>query len=127
MGRQIMNNAADINKRAQEIHPLSLFGASATVFPDKISPVRTIMAVRHASQRVVLTNPEFPGVFAGAENPFGERSSWDIVMKDDYELVKVFKKFKSYDNSVCCYILRNRHTGKYKCEMYYPAINLTEK
>lgn len=127
MGRQIMNNAADINKRAKEINKFSLFGASSIVFADKISPVRSIMAVRHASQRVVLTEPEFPGTFTGAENPFGERSSWDMKVTDDYELVKVFKKFKSYDNSVCCYILRNIHTGKYKCEMYYPAINLVEK
>ena len=127
MGRQSMNNTADINKRAGEINPMSLFGSSGQVFPDKISPVRSIMAVRHASQRVVLTEPEFPGVFTGAENPFGERSSWDMKTTDDYELVKVFKKFKSYENSVCCYILRNVHTGKYKCEMYYPAVNLVEK
>lgn len=127
MGRQMMNNAADINKRAQEINPLSLYGASATVFPDKISPVRTIMAVRQASQRVVLSEPEYPGVFTGAENPFGERSSWDIKTKDDYELIKVFKKFPSYDNSVCCYMLRNCKTGKYKCEIFTPAVNLTER
>lgn len=123
----VMNNVADIEKRAKEIKPMSLFAASAMVFPDKISPVRSIMATRHTSQRVVLANPEFPLLFTGSENEYGERSSWNIKTHDDYELMKVFRKFKDYEYSTTCYIMRNIHTGKYKCELVFPAVNLTEK
>ena len=76
--RGMMNNASEIEKRCQEVSPMSMFGASAMAFPDKISTVRGVMATRHTSQRVVLTNPEFPRVYTGAENEFGERSSWNI-------------------------------------------------
>lgn len=123
----VMNNVTDIKKRAKEIVPMSLFAASAMIFPEKISPVRAIMGTRHTSQRVVLTNPEFPFLFTGAENEYGERSSWNIKTHDDYQLMKVFRKFKDAPCSTTCYILRNVHTGKYKCEVVYPAINLIEK
>ena len=55
----VMNNVTDIKKRAKEIVPMSLFAASAMIFPEKISPVRAIMGTRHTSQRVVLTNFRF--------------------------------------------------------------------
>ena len=71
--RGTMNNASEIEKRCKEIDPMACFGASALVFPDKISTVRGVMGTRHTSQRVVLTNPEFPRVFTGAENEFCER------------------------------------------------------
>ena len=125
--RGVMNDAAEINKRIQEIKPLSLFGASAMVFPDKISTVRSGMAVKHTSQRVVLNNPEFPRMYTGAENNFGDRSSWNVVAKDDYELMKAFKKFKDAPCSPVAYIFRNCRTGKYKCEVVKPVHNLTEK
>ena len=55
--RGTMNNASEIEKRCKEIDPMACFGASALVFPDKISTVRGVMGTRHTSQRVVLTNP----------------------------------------------------------------------
>lgn len=125
--RGVMNDAAEINKRIKEIKPLSLFGASAMVFPDKISTVRSGMAVKHTSQRVVLDHPEFPMVYTGAENNFGERSSWDVTAQDDYELMKTFRKFKNAPCSPVAYIFRSVNTGKYKCEIVRPAVNLIEK
>lgn len=125
--RGVMNDAAEINKRIKEIKPLSLFGASAMVFPDKISTVRSGMAVKHTSQRVVLEHPEFPMVYTGAENNFGERSSWDVTAQDDYELMKTFRKFKNAPCSPVAYIFRSVSTGKYKCEIVRPAVNLIEK
>lgn len=125
--RGVMNDAAEINKRIKEIKPLSLFGASAMVFPDKISTVRSGMAVKHTSQRVVLDHPEFPMVYTGAENNFGERSSWDVTAQDDYELMKTFRKFKNAPCSPVAYIFRSISTGRYKCEIVRPAVNLIEK
>jgi len=122
-----MNNVSDIEKRCQEVTPMSMFGASAMAFPDKISTVRGVMATRHTSQRVVLTDPEFPRVYTGAENNFGDRSSWNIKAKDDYQLIKTFRKFKDSNISPVAYIFRNMRTGKYICEVVEPAHNLVEK
>lgn len=125
--RSMMNNATDIEKRASEVTKLSLFGASALGFPDKISTVRGVMATRHTSQRVVLDHPEFARVYTGAENEFGDRSSWNIRAKDDYQLIKTFKKFKDSPVSPIAYIFKNLRTGKYSCEVVKPAHNLVEK
>ena len=125
--RGMMNNASEIEKRCQEVSPMSMFGASAMAFPDKISTVRGVMATRHTSQRVVLTNPEFPRVYTGAENEFGERSSWNIKAKDDYQLVRTFRKFKDSRISPIAYIFKNLNTGKYSCEVVKPAHHLVEK
>lgn len=125
--RGTMNNASEIEKRCQEVPPMSMFGASAMAFPDKISTVRGVMATRHTSQRVVLTNPEFPRVFGGAENEFGDRSSWNIKAKDDYQLVRTFRKFKDSPISPIAYIFKNMRTGKYMCEVVKPVHHLVEK
>lgn len=125
--RRPMNNASEIEQRCQEVSPMSLFGASALAFPDKISTVRGVMATRHTSQRVVLTNPEFPRIFTGAENEFGDRSSWNVKTKDDYQLVRTFRKFKDSAVSPIAYIFKNLRTGKYSCEVVKPAEHLVEK
>jgi hypothetical protein len=123
----VMNNATEISKQIAEVSPLSLVGESAMGFPDKISTVRGQMATNHATQRVVLSDPEYPMIFTGAENEFGSRSSWDIRAKDDYQLMKVFRKFKDFPNSTVAYIFKNLRTGKYKCEVVHPVVNLIEK
>jgi hypothetical protein len=122
-----MNNVSEIEKRTQEVSPMSLFGASAMGFPDKISTTRSCMATKHASQRVVLTNPEFPMIFTGAENNFGERSSWNVKATDDYQLMKVFRKFKDSPTSPIAYIFKNLRTGKFSCTVVPPVVNLVEK
>lgn len=96
--RAVMNNVTDIEKRCAEVSQMSLFGASAMTFPDKISTTRSGMAVRHTGQYVVQSNPEFPRVYTGAENEFGERSSWNIKVSEDHQLMKTFVKFKDYPN-----------------------------
>lgn len=125
--RGMMNNASEIEKRCQEVSPMSMFGLSAMTFPDKISTVRGVMAARHTSQRVVLTRPEFARIFTGAENEFAERSSWNIKAKDDYQLVRTFRKFKDSAISPVAYIFKNLRTGKYICEVVKPAHHLVEK
>lgn len=123
----IMNAVSDIERQIGEVDKLSMFGMSAMGFPDKISTVRGVMMSRHGSQRVVLSNPEFPRIFTGAENNFGSRSSWDIKAKDDYQLVKTFRKFKNSPISPVVYIFLNLRTGKYICKLVKPAHNLVEK
>lgn len=122
-----MNNISEIDRRAEGVSKLSLVGASAMGFPDKISSVRSAMATRHTAQRVVLADPEFPMVYTGAENVAGELSSWNVKATDDYELIKTFRKFKDSPISPVVYLMKNLRTGKYKCEEVKPAENLTEK
>ena len=127
MARQVMNNAKDIEDRCAAVNPLSLTGMSALAFPEKISTTRGGMMVKHASQRLVVRNPEFPMLFSGAENEFGKRSSWDVRANADYRLMKKFVKFPNAPYSPIAYIFQDMSTGKYLCKVYKPAVNLTEK
>lgn len=125
--RGVINTAAGINKRAEEVNPLACFGASAMGFPDKISTVRSGMATRHTAQRVVLTDPEFPYMYTGAENEFGRRSTWNVEATHDYQLMKVFRKFQNVPNSPVAYIFKDLETNKYICKIVRPVENLIEK
>ena len=127
--RKQMNNYQDIKNRCDSIDKRAVFGASALGFPDKISPVRAEMATKHgATQRVVLTNPEFPRLYTGAENEFGALSSWNVVAKSDLEIKRIFMKFKDYpDYSPIAYIYLNKSNGKYGCKIVTPVVRVTEK
>ena len=127
--RKVMNNVLDIETRCAAVDPRSMFGASSIGFPDKISPVRAGMATKHgATQRVVLTNPEFPFVYTGAENEFGKLSSWDVTAEADLEIKRKFVKFKDYpEYSPVAYIYLNKATGKYGCKVLSPVVRITEK
>ena len=127
MAKHVMNNYQEIVERCKKVDPLATTGASAMVFAEKISTTRGVMAVRHTSQRVVLTNPEFPMVFTGAENEFGERSSWNVKATDDYQLMRIFRKFNDYPESTTAYIFKNLRTGKYICKLVKPCEHLIEK
>lgn len=125
--RGVINTVEGIKERADDVDKRSLFGASAMGFPDKISTVRGGMATKHATQRVVLTDPEFPMVYTGAENPYGEKSSWNIKANGDYQLMKIFRKFANVPCSPIAYIFKNLDTGKYLCKVIKPVENLVEK
>lgn len=125
--RRVMNTNNEIVERTSQINPLSLTGASALVFPERVSTTRSGMATKHATQRVAIANPEFDYVYTGAEDPFGERSSFNIKAKDDYKLIKTFRKFKDSPVSPVAYIFLNLRTNKYLCHLYEPAHNLVEK
>lgn len=125
--RGVINTVEGIKERADDVDKRSLFGASAMGFPDKISTVRSGMATKHATQRVVLTDPEFPMVYTGAENPYGNKSSWNIRANGDYQLMKIFRKFANVPCSPIAYIFKNLDTGKYLCKVIKSAENLVEK
>lgn len=127
--RKPMNNVQDINNRCAAIDKRAMVGASAMGFPDKISPVRAQMATKHGTaQRVVLTHPEFPLVYTGAENEFGHLSSWDVTAEADLEIKRKFVKFKDYpEHSPIAYIYYNRSNGKYGCKILSPVVRVTEK
>lgn len=125
--KYVMNSIDDINERCAAATSLSLVGASAMTFPDKISTVRSNMAVKHTSQYVVLSNPEFPRVYTGAENVFGERSSWNMKNEHSCKLVKKFVKFKNAPISPVVYVFLDLETNKYLCKQVNVAENLIER
>lgn len=127
--RKPMNNVQDIQNRCAAIDKRAMVGASAMGFPDKISPVRAQMATKHGTaQRVVLTHPEFPLVYTGAENEFGKLSSWNVTAEADLEIKRKFVKFKDYpEYSPIAYIYYNRSNGKYGCKILSPVVRVTEK
>ena len=127
--RKVMNNHQDINNRCAAIDKRAMFGASALGFPDKISPVRAGMATKHgATQRVVLTDPEFPMLYGGAENEFGKLSSWNVTAEGDLEIKRIFTKFKDYpEYSPVAYIYLNKNTRKYGCKVLTCVVRVTEK
>lgn len=124
---RIMNNVTDIREQANSVNKYSMTGVSALGFPGKISPVRSLMMAKHASQRVVLDHPEFPRVFTGAENAYGHRSSYYVEAKDDLILEQKFVKFPNNPYSSILYIFKNIRTGKYTCHLAEKSEWLTEK
>lgn len=127
--RKVMNTLNEIQKRCAAIDKRAMYGASAMGFPDKISPVRAQMATKHGTaQRVVLTNPEFPLLYSGAENEFGARSSWNVTAEADLEIKRKFVKFKDYpEYSPVAYIYLNKANGKYGCKIVSSVVRVTEK
>lgn len=127
MAKRIMNNAQEIEDRCKQVDPRSVTGSSALLFAEKFSTTRGVMGVKHTKQRVVLNHPEFPMIFTGAENEYGERSSWNIKARDDYQLMKIFRKFEDFPESTTAYIFKNLKTGKYICKVIRPCEHLIEK
>ena len=127
--RKPMNTHQEIYNRCAVIDKRAMFGGSSLGFPDKISPVRAEMATKHGmTQRVVLTNPEFPYLYTGSETEFGKLSSWNFTAKGDLEIKRVFTKFKDYPEfSPVAYIYFNKNNGKYGCKIVSPVVRVTEK
>lgn len=127
MAKRVMNNAQEIEERCRNIDPRSVTGSSALLFAEKFSTTRGVMGVKHTKQRVVLNKPEFPMVFTGVENEYGERSSWNIKAREDYQLMKIFRKFEDFPESTTAYIFKDLKTGKYLCKIVRPCEHLIEK
>ena len=127
MATRVMNNAQEIEERCRQVDPRATTGSSAMLFAEKFSTTRGVMGVKHTKQRVVLNKPEFPMVFTGVENEYGERSSWNIKARDDYQLMKIFRKFEDFPESTTAYIFKNLSNGKYICKIVRPCEHLIEK
>lgn len=122
----VVNNLAAIQQHSRETNPMGNFGISAMGFPDKNSAVRSDMASKHAIQSLNLIDPEFPYVFGGAEQTFGQRSSWNQKTKGNFKLMKTFVKYPEAPNSVTLYIFKNLDNNKYYGYLYEPSVNLNE-
>ena len=66
-------------------------------------------------------------MYTGAENVFGERSSWNMKNEHACRLVKKFVKFKNAPISPVVYVFLDLETNKYICKLVNCAENLIEK
>ena len=115
--RRVMNKTSDIRSKMESVNKYSLCGVSGLGFPGKISPVRSLMFSKHASQRVVLNHGEFPRIFTGAEDAYGKRSSFFVTAKNRLVLERKFVKFPNSPYSSILYIFRDTVTNKYVCHL----------
>lgn len=122
----VVNTVQDIDKYAQDTNPLGNFGISSLGFPDKNSAVRSNMASKHATQSLNLIDPEFPFVFGGAEQTFGQRSSWNQKTTGNFKLLRSFVKYPNAPDSKIFYVFKDIDSGEYHGYLYEPAVNLNE-
>jgi hypothetical protein len=92
-------------------NPEMILGTSSLTFPTQTSSQRVSMFVKHVSQFMVLNNPEFPRVFSGNENLYGDLSSYYHQVKHRSQVVKVFKKFNT--DHVQVIFVKDMVTGEY--------------
>lgn len=115
--RRVMNKSSDIRSKMESVNKYSLCGVSGLGFPGKISPVRSLMFSKHASQRVVLDHGEVARIFTGAEDAYGKRSSFFVTAKNTLVLERAFVKFPNTPYSSILYIFRDTVTNKYVCHL----------
>lgn len=81
------------------IYPHNLVGheIGGSVWTNFISSQRLAMMSKNYTQWVLLNNPEFPRIFSGIESMFGEYTFDMSPIDQDVIVLKVVKKFGSFD------------------------------
>lgn len=92
-------------------HPEMILGTASLTIPPMTSSQRVSMFVKHVSQAMVLNKPEFPRVFTGTENLYGDMSSYYHKVKNRSQIVKIFKKFNT--DHVQIIFTKDLLTGEY--------------
>lgn len=85
---------SELMKKQKELtgdKKLSLMGIGD--FPGASSLMRSTMNTKHHSQHLTIDNPEFPFIFNGSENLFGEHSSYYFRTDREYKVIRVIKKY----------------------------------
>lgn len=105
-------------------HPEMILGTSGTTQPTMMSPQRVPMYVKHVSQAMTLNNPDFPKIFTGTENLYGDMSSYYHKVKHRCQVVKVVRKFDT--DHVGVVFIKDLETGEYDCIERIAAKSFTE-
>lgn len=98
-----------VDKRIK--HPEMILGVSGTSIPTNVSAQRITMYDKHVSQHMTLNNPQFPKIFTGTENLYGDMSSYYTKTKNDIQVMKVFRKFNT--DHIAAVFVRDLKTGVY--------------
>lgn len=105
----LLHELDKVDKRIK--HPEMILGVSGTSIPTNVSASRNTMYDKHVSQHMTLNNPEFPRVFTGTENLYGDMSSYYTKPKHDIQVMKIFKKFNT--DHVAVVFVKDMTTGQF--------------
>jgi hypothetical protein len=92
---------------------LPLLGNSSLGYPSNISAQRTNMFNKHVSQSLTLVKPEFPRVYTGAENVYGEYSAFHKHYDHKIKVERIVHKYKQLKRNkhAAVYFIRHLDTG----------------
>jgi len=100
--REKYNLIQELQKKTEELQgvkKLSLLGQGD--FVGASSTTRSTMNVKHRSQALTVTNPEFPFIYDGKENITGEYSSFHTKTKKNYVVYDICKKYEELLKGKC--------------------------
>lgn len=105
----LLQSLSDIDRKIK--YPEKILGISSTSEPTMVSPQRISMYDKHVSQHMTLNKHDFPRIFTGTENLYGDLSHYYNKAKHDYKVVKIIKKFKT--NHVGVVFVKDMTTNEY--------------
>ena len=83
----------------------SLWSKSLLAYPRYTDSPRMIMNNNMLAQRVVLNQSQKPKVFTNYEDAIGRKGSYNRVMKRNWQVARIIKKFKELDTDVQSYLM----------------------
>lgn len=98
-------------------------------FPGANNIMRSAMNIKHHTQHLVITEPEFPLLYDGKENIMGEFSSFYKKADKDYKVINVIKKYNELLKGKCyvaLYFLYSKSDDSYTLIERKEVENLTE-
>jgi len=90
-----------------------IFTAGLLTFPKYLSASRNIMSNGFQVQRLIPVKPEFPRVYTGYENAFGEYADSLTKAEANYKVIDVICKFPNAPRHIYIYVVQNILTGQY--------------
>lgn len=78
-----------------------------------MSGPRATMHITHQVQRLMLTNPEIPGMYTGYEKGFGNFSDGFKIAESDYHIIAMIHRHSSFPSMKFMMIIQDLITGTY--------------
>lgn len=78
-----------------------------------MSGPRATMHITHQVQRLMLTNPEIPGMYTGYEKGFGNFSDGFKIAESDYHIIAIIHRHSSFPSMKFMMIIQDLITGTY--------------
>jgi len=130
MAREKYNLIQELLKKTEDLQgkkKLSLIGLGD--FPGANNLMRSCMELKHLTQHLAITNPEFPFLYDGKERISGEFSSFYTKTKKNYVVFDICKKYEELLHGKCnvaLYFLHCEEDDSYIVVERKAVENLTE-
>ena len=98
-------------------------------FPGANNIMRSAMNIKHHTQHLAITEPEFPFFYDGKENVMGQYSSFYKKADKNYKVIKIVKKYDELLKGKCfeaLYFLYSKEDDSYTVIERKEVENLTE-